>query len=179
MRTFLLTLMLLIASVGFADVRNDLGGVYDFGVSNNVDSFTKQETCRHRVDNSLYDDSGFTFARFHDGTYAVVIRRHWNNDRNTWVFNSYDERNAVVYVLFSTDEVLTRVPSSTDVEQDYEHDLAYFFDNLGLELVQRLSASTGDVRIRFSGQHGQRDFTINSGVIRALNEGFMRECYRR
>jgi len=47
---------------------------------------------------------------------------------------------------------------------------------MGTDLVYEILSSPGDLRVRFAGPNGNRDFTIPHSIVLALAGGFGKEC---
>ena len=92
-----------------------------------------------------------------------------------WTFNSFLESNPLVYLKFGDDDVSELVPDFVDVDSLYDYETASF--ELGFDwLFSRLRTHHGDIRVRFQGEHGRNDFTIEGGVLDMLREGFWNTC---
>lgn len=171
MKRFVFVLFVLV-SIGTA-----LSQAFDFGVREVTDEFTGISTCFQRVDNSLGDDSGITLSVDEELGVIVWIRRHWDMDRDTWMFNSMSNNpwDEVVYIRFpKVEEVVTLAPDYIDVDIPNDIETAAWWG--AEELAYVLTHAESDIRIRFSGVHGNKDFTINRGVLEALRAGFFVEC---
>lgn len=170
---------ILLLALGFTAV----GQVFDFGVTETRDEFTGVYSCRHMVNNALLDGTGITMVWAPDGAGSpfLYITRDWSTDSRSWVWNSASNSprpDDLVYLRFPDGEVISRRPNFVGVETDgpIKVDVAGFGD-VG-DLIYRILASPGDLRVRFSGMNGDRDFTIYHGVITTLAAGFGQTCLR-
>lgn len=163
-KTLLLHLLLASLGVAFAGWSN--------GVVDEVDEFTGDRKCFHVVYNSISTSNGLALFVFDGEVSATVIREYAHAD---WTFNSFLESNPLVYLKFGDEDVSELVPDFVDVSSQYDYETASF--ELGFDwLFSRLRTHHGDIRVRFQGEHGRNDFTIEAGVLDMLREGFWNTC---
>jgi len=151
---------------------------YDYGIETRRDEFTREYTCAQRVDNSTSDDTGVMMMYADSFGYGFVIIRDFKNDPNTWVFNSLNlgaAREDYVYIRFQDGEIFSGTPAFTSVETSPQRvDAAGFYAEE--TLITKLLTVSEDVRVRFVGMHGTRDFTIKKEVFYQLAKGFGTQC---
>lgn len=158
-------LPLLMLSAAFA--------AHDFGVEKSTDEFTGSSSCQQIVVNSQGDFTGLVLSSMNGLKIVAIIRSIGRNDDPA--FNMFGVLSGdKVYVRFPTSgEVIEVVPDEVSVELG-SHEVAGIFGNQ--ELITKLLSSPSEVRVRFSGGRGSKDFTINHDVILALAAGFGAEC---
>jgi hypothetical protein len=151
---------------------------YDYGLKVDYDEFTGEYSCMQRVDNSVYDDTGVILIYTEFSGYAFIIVRDFKNDSTNWVFSSVGNSpmpGDFVYIRFPNSEVVSGAPDFTSVETSLQRvDAAGF--NSDESFILRLLTVGDDVRVRFVGTHGQRDFTVSKEVFFSLADGFGRTC---
>lgn len=157
------------------------GQPYDFGVQTSTDEFTGDRTCYHRVDNGPYDDSGITLTQDMSGDLGTIvwIRRDFDYDPNTWTFNSMDTSprgNDRVYIRWPDGTVDELRPDFVSVDTQYDVETAAWWQ--AEDLARRLTTTRGEIRVRFAGWDGNRDFTIEGGVLHILGMHFFQICLR-
>jgi hypothetical protein len=155
--------------------------IYDYGVREERDEFTHEYSCYHRVDNSLTDDSGIHLTYTDTLGYTLFIRRDFRNDPNSWVFSSASNTpysSDLVYFRFPDGEVISKRPDYVAVNTEIQKTDLAGWGNVQ-DLVFKILSSPGDLRVRFVGTHGSRDFTIYHAVITTLASGFGQVCVQR
>lgn len=151
---------------------------YNYGLVKEVDEFTQDYSCSQRVDNSSRDDTGILLMYSDFFGYGLVIIRDFKNDRNSWVFSSASETprpGDMVYIRFDDGEIVSGAPDFVFVETSPQRvDAAGFYaDEI---FVLKLLLVNEDVRVRFIGINGQRDFTIKKEVFFSLANEFGKQC---
>ena len=146
--------------------------VRDGGVREEVDEFTGTYSCLQLVLNSASDGSGIGFQTGNDdfGLVVFVNRRFTGSD---WTFSSLSPMprdRDLVYFRFGEDDVISLKPDIVDVDTSQRSEVAGFIG--ARDLAAQIMSAPGDIRVRFSGRDGNRDFTILHGVAVALAQGF-------
>jgi hypothetical protein len=149
--------------------------VYDGGVNDTTDEFTGQTSCRHYVDESMTTWDGITLVKssseFLPGLLVHVRRSYEGSD---WVLNSAGAvTNTTLYMIFGDSEPVNYPANyvSVETEENYEA-----LSVMSTELANRVMASPGDIKVRFSGPNGSADFVIDHAVATTLAAGFGQEC---
>ena len=145
--------------------------VRDSGVTVRVDEFTGAHSCMQLVLNSAADSSGIGFQTGGDWGLVIFINRQFTG--SDWTFNSLvptPRDSDLVYFRFGEDNVVSLKPTVVNIDTSQRSEVAGFTGER--DLAVRIMSAPGDIRVRFSGRDGNRDFTIQHGVAVALAQGF-------
>jgi len=168
----ILALLVILSSCGLGVSQSLL----DTGVENTTDEFTGERDCSQIVFHSRYDFTGIGLASDPKLETLVTFMRHLESVSDA-TFNMFGRLSGDrVYVRFpSTGEVLELTPFETTVisEGGMRVEAAAIFSD---SLAAKVMSSPTDLRIRFAGSDGNRDFTIQHDVVVALAQGFGRQC---
>lgn len=162
-------LLMALLPFGFSQVN-------DSGVDAATDEFTGIKTCFQNVHTSPQDLTGISLTSDSalDDTY-ILITRHLDS-ANDAVFNMSGVMSGdLVYIRFpSSGEVIDFAPYFVFVDDVIVYEMAGLW--VTREFLETLLSSTEDIRIRFSGENGNADFTIMQEILEALAAGIGETC---
>ena len=152
--------------------------IRDLGVHEARDEFTGAYTCSQAIfsDRSVPNRPTIAMQAGEDDHVLIIISRGF--ERTDWTFNSLSrtpgDNDRVFFRFVDDDEVVSLRPSSVSVSTSSRMESASLWDR---DLAARILSATGDIRVRFSGPKGNRDFTISHEATTALAEGFGQICW--